>query len=180
MDNNQDNKGIPFKEFLDKSTNLITIFGIFNALFIYATTITLKTAASFLLPTLFFLSLFVWFELILFALDSSNGSKKYEIFYFCCCTIELGLVVYFSVAFSPLLVMLGIFVLFLVLAYLIMHLLIWLYPKKILILFKKKRKVLTLITVFISFIIAVIIIKLLAPVFAILFKNLPTEYLLPK
>lgn len=128
----------------------------------------------------FFLSLFVWFELIVFALDSNNGSKKYDIFYFCSCTIELGLIIFFSVAFSPLLYLSGVFILLIGLAYFIMRLFIWLYPKWILKRFKNKRKTLTFLTIIISFIIAAYIMKLSSPLFRLILKNLPEEYMLPK
>jgi hypothetical protein len=67
------NIGIPFKDFLDQSTNLITIFGVLNALSLYSMSLKNESAqvASFLLPAFFLLGLFVWFELILFAVRSN-------------------------------------------------------------------------------------------------------------
>ena len=46
MENDIKDKGILFKDFLDKTTNLITLFGVFNALFIYSTTIDSEGAAE--------------------------------------------------------------------------------------------------------------------------------------
>ena len=112
------NDNLPFKEFLDKSTNLITIFGVLNALFVYATTIDNKTAQSFLLPSFFVLSLLVWLEIIKFALKSNDNSYSYNIFYFLACSIELGLVIYFVSIFSPLLFLVGIFAIWFLLTYL--------------------------------------------------------------
>lgn len=95
---------IKFKDFLDKTTNLITLFGVFNALFIYSTTIKDQSVTDFLLPSFFGLSLFVWFELILFTLQSSNGSRKYLIFFALICAVEIGLIWLFALLFSSLLI----------------------------------------------------------------------------
>lgn len=101
-------KGIPFRDFLDKTTNLITLFGVFNALFIYSSTIETNIATDFLLPSFFLLSMLVWLELILFTLSSSDGSFRYKLFYFLFCSVEIGLTYYFIIEFSDLLIQTGI------------------------------------------------------------------------
>ncbi|MCF8453941.1 MAG: hypothetical protein K9G42_12100 [Pedobacter sp.] len=98
------NTATSFKDFLDKSTNLITIFGILNALFIYSTTISDKDILPFLAPTFYLLSMLVWLELILFALECNDGSLKYKAFYYLIATIEIGLGYYFIRQFKLLLV----------------------------------------------------------------------------
>jgi hypothetical protein len=105
--NEGDKEGIQFKDFLDKSTNLITVFGVLNALFIYSVTIDDTVFKSFLLPSFFILSLLCWLEIILFTIRSDNGSIKYDIFYFLSCSIQLGLIWYFIIKFAPLIVLVG-------------------------------------------------------------------------
>lgn len=102
------NKGILFRDFLDKTTNLITLFGVFNALFIYSSTIEISVVTDFLLPSFFLLSMLVWLELILLTLSSSDGSFRYIIFYFLFCSVEIGLTYYFIIKFSDLLIQIGI------------------------------------------------------------------------
>jgi hypothetical protein len=106
MIDSQNNK-LPFKDFLDKSTNLITIFGVLNALFVYTTTIDNETAQAFLLPSFFVLSLLVWLEIIKFGLKSGDNSVDYTLFYFLACSIEIGLIIYFVSIFSSLVVLVG-------------------------------------------------------------------------
>jgi len=54
MENQTNKKGIPFKEFLDKTTNLVTLFGVFNALFIYSISLDNEGSAEFLVPSFFY------------------------------------------------------------------------------------------------------------------------------
>lgn len=129
-ENNKSLTELPFKEFLDKSTNLITIFGVLNALFIYSSTIEIGVASEFLLPTFFFLSILVWFEIILFALDSANGNKKYEIFMLLAFCIQLGLLIYFVSIFISLIFWLVFYAIFFAITFGISHLLILLYKKR--------------------------------------------------
>lgn len=128
---NKKKKAIPFKDFLEKSVSLITIFGIFNALFIYSNTIENQGASDFLLPTFYLLSLVVWFEIIISAVDSSNGNWRYELFYFLSCSIFIGLTWYFMSIFSPLLITLLIYGSFLLLIYLIARTFVFFLPKLI-------------------------------------------------
>ncbi|WP_414524170.1 hypothetical protein, partial [Umezakia ovalisporum] len=72
MENESKEKEVSFKDFLDKTTNLVTLFGVFNALFIFSTTLDTEGPAEFLLSTFLLLSIFVWLELILFTLASSD------------------------------------------------------------------------------------------------------------
>lgn len=119
MESDIKDRGLPFKDFLDKTTNLVTLFGVFNALFIYSTTLESQDASQFLLPSFFVLSILVWLELILFTLTSNDGTKKYELFFFLLCSVEIGLVWYFVVKFAGLLIMLGVYGIFLLLVYLL-------------------------------------------------------------
>lgn len=135
MEEQTDKKGLPFKDFLDKTTNLITVFGIFNALFIYATTIEDSGAAEFLLPTFFLLSILVWIELVLFTVKSNDGSAKYYLFYILISTIGVGLIWFFVKKFAgliALLIFIGIFFLFI---FLFTKIITWTFIK-----FLAKRK----------------------------------------
>ena len=58
----------------------------------------------------------VWLELILFTLSSNDGPAKYTIFYFLFCSVEIGLVYFFIVKFSDLLVQFGVIELLFLLA----------------------------------------------------------------
>jgi len=180
MPNEPERQGIPFREFLDKSTNLITIFGVFNALFIYSITIPHKTAASFLLPTFLLLSVLVWLELILYAMNANNGSIKYQLFYFACCTIELGLIIYFSVAFSPLLWMILVFGILMCSTYLLGLLFIKLFGRLLLRKFKIRVQVVSFIVYLIALLISGLLLRLTIPFLAKISENFPTEYILLK
>lgn len=140
METEKKNRGIPFKEFLDKSTNLITIFGVLNALFIYSFGIANKSAAEFLVPSFFILSLLVWLELILFAMDSSDESVKYHVFYILACCIEIGFIIFFIHEFAGILYLFACFGLFFLLIYLISKLLIHVLAKYLIKLSDRKRK----------------------------------------
>lgn len=108
---NENKLGIPFKEFLDKSTNLLTIFGIFNALTLFATSIKDLEISTFLGLIFLVLSLFVLWELIMFAIASSDNSKRYEIFIMLLALSELGLIYYIAISYSGFLIILGYFLL---------------------------------------------------------------------
>jgi hypothetical protein len=97
-----------FKDYLDSITNLLTVFGIFNALFIFSTTVEDNTAATFLLPTFFLLSIFIWYELIIYTLKFVDNSKKIEYFFFLMSFIGIGMVWYFIIKFKPIVMFLSI------------------------------------------------------------------------
>ncbi len=164
-DENDLRKKIPFKEFLDKSTNLITIFGVLNALLIYSSTINNKNIVQFLLPAFFALSLLVWFELILFAIDSNNGSKKYELFYFLACSIELGFLWYFVLIFKTLLSLLAFYGLFILLLYGIFKILLLILTKWLINYKSKTRRNLLALMLIISSIISGLILLFLLNLF---------------
>lgn len=103
-----DNEKKSFKEYLDSITNLLTVFGIFNALFIFSGTVEDDTAASFLLPTFFVLSMFIWYELIVYSLKYIDTSKKFEFFSLFLGFIGIGMVWYFIVKFKPLIMLLSV------------------------------------------------------------------------
>jgi hypothetical protein len=159
-------KSIPFKKFLDKSTNLITIFGIFNALFIYSTTlIGLKSdAAQFLLPTFFLLSALIWYELILFTMKSSDGSWKYFMFYFLSASIEVGLLWYFIDTFAGLLFILLVLVIFFLMVFSLSMLFIRILRKPISRLKETARNNVAALIGLISIIILAFLISIVLPV----------------
>lgn len=140
MDTDKNSSETPFKIFLDKSTNLITIFGVFNALFIYSSSITDTEIKSFLLPSFFLLSMFVWLELIIFALRSSDGGNKYHLFYFLLCFVEIGLVYYFFILFKDLLIVIGAIGIFFGVIYGLAMLFIWMLAKYLVRLKEKNRE----------------------------------------
>lgn len=121
-----------FRKFLNESNNLISIFGVCNALFIYSSTLGEKGPGEFLIPSFFMLSAFVWLELIMFAFKSNDGSRKYEIFIFLLAMVELGLIEYFIQKFTGLIILAFFFLLLLG----IMFLVIWPLPR----LFKRLLK----------------------------------------
>lgn len=163
MENEKDKIGISFKDYLDKSTNLVTLFGVFNALFIYSATLDSKDAAEFMLPSFFILSMFVWLELILFTLSSNDGSKKYEFFLFLLCTIEFGLAYYFIVKFSGLLILLALFGIFFIFFFLFMRLLTWLSLTRFVNTKKFKRKSYLFILMITSILLSGVTMKILFP-----------------
>ena len=97
---------VEFKEFLDKCTNLISLFGIFNALLIYSFSIQDSDIDQFLIPPFLVLSLFVWYHLILFTLKSSDGSRNYHIFFGLICMVQIGLLILFVKKLASLLLFL--------------------------------------------------------------------------
>lgn len=100
-------RGIPFREFLDKSTNLLTIFGIFNALSVYAATIDEQPTFVLVAPVFIVLSIIVWWQVIMLSIDSNNGSKIYEAFILLIGMAQIGLVGYFIITYALLLLLLG-------------------------------------------------------------------------
>jgi hypothetical protein len=160
MDTDKNSTETPFKIFLDKSTNLITIFGVFNALFIYSSSIANTEIKSFLLPSFFLLSMFVWLELIIFALRSSDGGNKYHLFYFLLCLVEIGLVYYFFILFKDLLIVLGAMGIFWGVIYGIVMLFIWMLAKYLARLKEKNREKGIFIVILTSMIITVTIFKI--------------------
>ncbi len=136
---NSNISGIPFRVFLERSTNLMTIFGILNVLFIFSASIDDTNVKLFLLPSFFLLSVFVWLEIILFTIESSDNSFRYEVFYFLSAVVELGLLWYFAINFYFILVAVGIVAAFFGLAYLLTLFLIWLLPSLILRFVKRKN-----------------------------------------
>lgn len=154
------NTEIKFKDFLDKTTNLITLFGVFNALFIYSTTIKDQSVTDFLLPSFFGLSLFVWFELILFTLQSSNGSRKYLIFFGLICAVEIGLIWLFALLFSSLLILLLFQGIFFLIIYLFCNIIFKLTSPFLLKTNDKQYKNIAFILIFLSIIFSGFILKL--------------------
>lgn len=150
-----------FKIFLDKSTNLITVFGVFNALFIYSSTIADNEIKSFLLPSFFLLSMFVWLELIIFALRSSDGSGKYHLFYFLLCLVEIGLVYYFFLLFKELLIFLGVMSIGGLLFYFAARLFVWMLAPYLARLKEKVREKVIFFVILFSIIITGVALKII-------------------
>jgi hypothetical protein len=85
--------GIPFMDFLNQCTNLLTIFAIFNALIAYA--LTLKpgaSGASYNLALAFYgMSLLVWIQIIIFAFRSNDKTFYYLVFFVFAFTVQIEL-----------------------------------------------------------------------------------------
>ena len=170
---NEKPKKLTFRQFLNESTNLITIFGIFNALLIYSASINYKHVTDFLIPSFLLLSLIVWFELILFAIESNNGSKKYELFYVLICAIELGLIIYFFIEFRELVSVFISIIILLSLTWIFIKFYSGVFKKRILKLKEKNIKIFSHLITFIAFLTSLIIMifimlfirKILGPLF---------------
>jgi hypothetical protein len=163
MDKDSKEKEVPFKDFLDKTTNLVTLFGVFNALFIYSTTLDSEGAAEFLLPTFFILSIFVWLELILFTLSSNDGTWKYELFFFLLCSVEIGLGWYFVVKFAGLLILSVYFGIFILLVFLLTKVLTKIFLPTLSKLKDKKQKNSIFVLILIAIVLSGLILKLTTP-----------------
>ena len=171
MTEEKKDKKFEFKVFLDKSTNLVSLFGIFNALLIYSFSIQDSDTDQFLIPPFLVLSIFVWYELILFTLKSSDGSKKYHIFFCLICMIQIGLIILFVKKFASLLIFLTIPVIGFGLIYAFAMFFYWLFfkclPKKWLQkLGEKKLKNAVYIIIFISIMITYLIFHTITPYIA--------------
>lgn len=175
MENDTKEKGVPFKDFLDKTTNLVTLFGVFNALFIYSTTLESKGAAEFLLPSFFILSIFVWLELILFTLASDDGTRKYELFFFLLCSVEIGLVWYFVVKFGGLLILLAFFGIFFLIVFLLTNVLTKIFLRPLSKTKDKKRKNLIFVLILVSILLSGLILKLSDPLLGPILKKIIPE-----
>jgi hypothetical protein len=91
MEQTKNKAGRPFREFLEKSVNLMTVFGILNALFLFSTNYKHSGSFQFLGIGFFVMSIVVWVELILFALDCSDNTWRYGMFYLMSCIVGIGL-----------------------------------------------------------------------------------------
>ena len=163
MEKDSKEKGVPFKDFLDRTTNLVTLFGVFNALFIYSTTLKGEGAAEFLLPTFFILSILVWLELILFTLNSNDGTWRYELFFFLLCSVEIGLVWYFVGEFAGLLILLVFFGIFFLLVFLLTKVLTKIFLPTLSKLKDKKQESSIFVLILIAIVLSGLILKLTTP-----------------
>ncbi len=152
-------KGIPFRKFLNNSSNLFTVFGIFNALFIYSNTIENESAAQFLLPTFYLLSIMVWLEIVILSFKSANGNWRYELFYTLSAMVLLGLSWYFISIFSPLVLSLLVILVYFLLTYLVARLLLYLIRPAVMRLNEKIRNIIAFITVLVSMLLMSLILK---------------------
>jgi hypothetical protein len=92
MENETKKRGIPFREFLEKSVNLLTVFGILNALFIFSLTFKNSGAYQFLGVAFFIMSILVWIEIILSIFEATDDTWRYTLLYFLFCSVGVGLV----------------------------------------------------------------------------------------
>lgn len=155
---NKSSDSMSFREFLNKSTGLFTVFGIFNALLIYSDSLRFDDAKQFLVPTFYLLSILVWVEIIVYSLDSSNKSFQYKLFYVLACAVLIGLTWYFMATFGSILIGLGIAIaplaIFYILARFSIILLTPYLKKKI-----KKNWIILFIEIFIAIIPTMIVVK---------------------
>ncbi len=86
---------ISFREFIEKTTNLLTVFAVFNALTIYAASLPYKPYSLFLAAIFLLLSLLVCYELVMFTIESKDDSFKYELFYFLISSAQLLMIFFF-------------------------------------------------------------------------------------
>jgi hypothetical protein len=93
-------KGIPFRSFLEKSVNLMVVFGILNSLYIFSTTITENGLYQYFAIPFLALSIFVWVEIILLARESTNNTWRYELFMALSMAVGVGLVFLLFIRFS--------------------------------------------------------------------------------
>lgn len=100
MSKEENTKELSFRDFLDKSTNLLTIFGVLNALIIYSDSIVKTQIKEFIIIPLFVLSFFVLYELFVFSAITSKEEMKFTIFSFCIASIEIGMVLLFLDSFK--------------------------------------------------------------------------------
>ena len=97
------NKGYKaVRKHLIKNTPLYTLFGIFNALLIYSTTIDQESVKEFLVPGFFLLSVLVWIVIFVSALKDSYKSKFNQVIYYLLAIVLLGLVIFFIKQFPEL------------------------------------------------------------------------------
>jgi len=129
MESEKEIKKVDFKEFLDKCTNLISLFGVFNALLIYSFSIRDSDLDQFLIPAFLVLSIFVWYELMLFTWKSSDGSRKYHLFWCLISMVQIGLILIFIKKCASLIVFLIYGLIFFGLIYIISMFLHWLFFK---------------------------------------------------
>jgi hypothetical protein len=161
--------GIPFRDFVNKSTNLITVFGIFNALFIFSTTFEKTMAYQFLGIAFFALSVYVWIEIILMAIDCSDTSWRYELFSMFAISITIGLFVLFYHLFKLQIILLTAAAVFFILFFILTHYTIKLSIKRLAKVKETRRKSVIFLIMLASMFLTVIILKigkpLIKPVF---------------
>jgi len=161
--NRKPREKLPFREYLDKSANLITIFGVFNALSIYSTTIENKNVTGYLLPSFFLLSLVVWYELLSFAHESDDGSRKYSIYTYLLFIIEIHLTIFFIYKFTSLALLITTIVLLGVYIYLCGRFLSFILSKWLEKQSDKVDKIMSYVIIVLSLVFAFFILKLTSP-----------------
>lgn len=163
--------GIPFREFLNKATNLITVFGIFNALFIFSTSFQRTNAYQLLGIAFFILSVYLWVEIILMAMECSDTTWRYEIFIMFSVGIAVGLVILFYELFKMQVILITIAGLFFILVFPMIHFAIKLSSKRIAKMNETKRKWTFLILIIVAMCTAILILKITSPVLKPVFQK---------
>jgi hypothetical protein len=164
-----------FKQFLDDLVGLLTIFGILNAITIFATQIELPksskqfgfdiTGKQLISISMYVLSLLVLVEIILVTLKDARKDIKFQILYFLLCMTTLGIGLIFLTQFKEFFFGLGFIAAFFGLTWIvfliIMKLLQHLITQKNVIWVKRNITKITMILVLISLITSGIVLKLL-------------------
>ncbi|NHJ87924.1 MAG: hypothetical protein FK734_20845 [Asgard group archaeon] len=97
------------RKHLKKNTPLYTLFGIFNALMIYSTTIEHGSVKEFLVPGFFLLSVLVWIVIFVSALKDAHKSQFHKALYFLLAGILIGLIIFFVSEFKNLILSIIVF-----------------------------------------------------------------------
>jgi hypothetical protein len=163
--------GIPFPEFINKATNLITVFGIFNALFIFSTSFEKTQAYQFLGIAFFVLSVYVWIEIISMAMKFSDTTWRYELFIMFAVSITIGLVVLFYELFKLQILVVAAAGLYFIILFIIGTLVMKVSMKKLAKMKGNKRQIITLLLIIASITITFIILKILSPSLKPLFEK---------
>ena len=112
-----------FKQHLDDITGLLTIFGILNAVILFASQVKQAgvtypaslnlSGVQFVSISMYLISILVLVEIIWITLDETQNSFKFQVLYFLLCTATLGIGMLFLSEFYPLIyVVIGMLVFF--------------------------------------------------------------------
>lgn len=113
MKEQKPDKAIIFSKFLESQTNLLTIFGIFNALAIWSNGIKNEKIQIFLTLVFLFLSILVLYEIIISFFHFSDYSIKAQLFCLLLIGSEIGIILYMFDTYLKFMVYALIFLVFL-------------------------------------------------------------------
>jgi hypothetical protein len=108
-------KELTFKEFIDKTVNLLTVFAIFNGLTIYSASIGVKSLSVYLSMMFLGLSILIWFELLSYTISFNQDNYKFHIFNLTTLLIEFALIGYFLYTYAGFVYLICVFGIFLAL-----------------------------------------------------------------